>query len=237
MAQAPAQTGVSPVKQADEQRSRRPFNWINVVIYVMLAIFTISSVGPFIFAFFSSFKTFDQVLDFPPTLFPKLWTWTNYGTILSDPIFIRWLGNSFIYAIGAALLNVLFSAMAGYALSRMQFRGRNFIFILTLAVMMIPSPITIIPKFLVMNGLGLTNTYFALLLPAMAQPFSVFLMVQFMKGLPKELEESARNRWGKPLAHLLPDHYAPGKTSYDRCGNSQLPGCMERLPLASAGHG
>jgi ABC-type glycerol-3-phosphate transport system permease component len=81
--------------------------------------------------------------------------------------------------------------MAGYALSRLRFPGRSLIFTLTLAVMMIPMPVTIIPKFLVMNSLGLVNTFFAIILPAMAQPFSVFLMVQFMKGLPRELEESA----------------------------------------------
>lgn len=207
-ASAQAQARVRTDEQADEQRPRRPFRWVNVIIYVMLAIFTISSVGPLIFAFFSSFKPFSQVLDFPPTFFPKTWIWTNYSQILGDATFVRWLGNSLVYAAGAAALNVLFSAMAGYALSRMRFRGRNFIFILTLAVMMIPSPITIIPKFLVMNSLGLINTFFALLLPAMAQPFSVFLMVQFMKGLPQELEESARidgaGRWRTFYQIILP---------------------------------
>jgi ABC-type glycerol-3-phosphate transport system permease component len=105
--------------------------------------------------------------------------------------FLRWILNALIYAVGAVVLNVLFSAMAGYALARMNFPGKNFIFILTLSVMMIPLTVTIIPKFLVMNTLHLTNTYLALILPAMAQPFSVFVMAQFMKSLPKELEESA----------------------------------------------
>jgi len=81
--------------------------------------------------------------------------------------------------------------MAGYSLSRLRFPGRNIIFTMTLAVMMIPLPVLLIPKFLIMNSLGLVNTYFAIILPTMAQPFSVFLMVQFMKGLPRELEESA----------------------------------------------
>ncbi|HZO70826.1 MAG TPA: carbohydrate ABC transporter permease [Ktedonobacteraceae bacterium] len=191
MAQAQVRANVRPAEQVAETPPRRPFRWVNVFIYVMLGIFTITSLGPFIYSFFSSFKTFSHILDFPPTLFPQPWTWDNFTTILSDTAFLRWILNSFIYAAGAAALNVLFSAMAGYALSRLRFPGKNVVFLLTLAVMMVPLPILIIPRFLVANSLHLTNTFFALLLPAMAQPFSVFLMVQFMKGLPRELEESA----------------------------------------------
>ncbi len=191
MAQVQVRANVRPAERVAEAPPRRPFRWVNVFIYVMLGIFTITSLGPFIYSFFSSFKTFSHILDFPPTLFPQPWTWDNFATILSDPAFLRWILNSFIYSAGAAALNVLFSAMAGYALSRLRFPGKELVFVLTLAVMMVPIPILVIPKFLIMNSLGLTNTFFALLLPAMAQPFSVFLMVQFMKGLPRELEESA----------------------------------------------
>jgi ABC-type glycerol-3-phosphate transport system permease component len=209
MAQAPAQAQVRAraAEQAAEGGPQR-FRWFNLFIYLMLGILTITSVGPFIFSFISSFKTYQHILDFPPSLWPNPFTWSNYATILSDSSFLRWLLNALIYAAGAAALNVLFSSMGGYALSRMRFRGRELIFLITLGVMMIPAPITIIPKFLVMNSLGLVNTYFALLLPAMAQPFSVFLMVQFMKGLPKELEESARidgaSRWRTFYQIILP---------------------------------
>ncbi len=208
MTQAQAQVRTQATAHADRAGKHRPFGWVNVFIYVMLAVFTITSIGPFIFSFLSSFKTFQHILDFPPSLWPQPWTWSNYREILSDSSFLRWILNSLIYAFGAAVLNVFFSAMAGYALSRMQFRGREIIFIMTLAVMMIPIPITIIPKFLVMNSLGVVNTFLALLLPVMAQPFSVFLMVQFMKGLPKELEEAARidgaSRWRTFCQIILP---------------------------------
>ncbi|HEV2580475.1 MAG TPA: carbohydrate ABC transporter permease, partial [Ktedonobacteraceae bacterium] len=124
-------------------------------------------------------------------LLPNPFALSSYAVILSNSLFLRWMLNAFIYAAGAMVLNVLFSAMAGYALSRLNFRGREFIFLITLGIMMIPSAVTLIPKFLVVDNLHINNTYFALILPAMAQPFSVFIMVQFMKGLPKELEESA----------------------------------------------
>jgi multiple sugar transport system permease protein len=210
MAQVQTQTpaNIRSVEIGETAQPRQPFRWFSVFLYIMLALFTISALGPFIFSFFSSFKTFTHILDFPPTLLPNPWTIANYQALLNQSGFLRWILNSFIYGLGAAALNVFFSAMAGYALSRLRFRGREFIFVLTLAVMMIPTPVTIIPKFLVMNSLGLVNTFLALFLPVMAQPFSVFLMVQFMKGLPTELEEAAMidgaSRWTIFTRVILP---------------------------------
>jgi len=166
-------------------------NWWQIIVYLFLGIFLVTSLGPLVFTLISSFKTMQDVLAFPPSLAPNPWIWTNYTDILNNAYFLRWILNALIYAGGATVLNVIFSAMAGYALSRMNFRGREAIFTITLAVMMIPLAITLIPKFLVANTLHINNTYFALILPAMAQPLSVFIMVQFMKTLPKELEESA----------------------------------------------
>ena len=210
MAQASAQAQVAtrPTTIKTPNKPERHFRWYKVIIYVFLIVFTLTSLGPFIFSFLSSFKTLQHILDFPPSLLPNPWTLGNYQEVLQGGTFSRWLLNSGIYAIGTALFNVTFSAMAGYALSRMNFPGRNFVFVLTLAVMMIPLPIMLIPRYLVMNNLHLINTYFALLLPMAAQPFSVFLMVQFMKGLPKELEESARidgaSRWRIFYRIILP---------------------------------
>lgn len=209
MAQAPAQTQVGAQAIAQRQEGpRRRIRPINILLYALLILFTLTSLGPFIYSFISTFKTEQQVLAFPPALFPTTWTLSNYTELLAGGTFARYLFNSVVVSVSVAVLNVLFSAMAGYALSRMNFPGKNIIFVTTLAVMMIPSPITIIPKFLVMNSLGLVNTYFALIIPMMAQPFSVFLMVQFMKGLPKELEESARidgaSRWRTFYQIILP---------------------------------
>ncbi len=170
---------------------RQPLRWWSVIAYLFLAIFILTSIGPLILTLTSSFKTMHDVLAFPPSFLPRPWIWDNYHFVLSNPLFLRWMLNAFIYAAGAMVLNVIFSAMAGYALGRMEFRGRELILLVTLSIMMIPAAVTLIPRFLVVNDLGLANTYFALILPAMAQPFSVFIMVQFMKGLPKELEESA----------------------------------------------
>jgi ABC-type glycerol-3-phosphate transport system permease component len=186
------QAAIRPVEVAGKIRPKRQFSWWHVIVYIFLIVFTLTSIGPLVFSFISSFKTQQDVLAFPPSLIPNPAVIGNYTQIFSNGNFLRWILNAFIYAFGATVLNVLFSAMAGYALSRMNFPGKNLIFITTLSVMMIPLAVTLIPKFLVMNNLHLINTYFALIIPAMAQPFSVFIMIQFMKGLPKELEESAR---------------------------------------------
>lgn len=190
-AQTQAQIQTKAIARTEEKPPKQPFAWIHILYYLLLALFTLAAIGPLTFTFLSTFKTFHDVLAIPPTFLPNPWTISNYTTVVSDPAFLRWILNAFIYAVGATVLNVLFSAMAGYALARMNFRGKGFIFLLTLSVMMIPLTVTLIPKFLVMNGLGLVNTYFALILPAMAQPITVFIMTQFMRSLPKELEESA----------------------------------------------
>ncbi|GCE19038.1 carbohydrate ABC transporter permease [Dictyobacter kobayashii] len=199
---------VQATQQTPTTPGKRPASWVRIVVYVFLIIFTITSVGPLIFTFISSFKTMGDVLAFPPTLIPHPIILSNYQVVFGNPLFLRWMLNSVIYAGGATVLNMLFSAMAGYALGRMNFPGKNLVFTFTLAVMMIPSAITLIPKFLIINNFHLANTYWALILPAMAQPFSVFIMVQFMKILPKELEESARidgaSRWRTFYQIILP---------------------------------
>lgn len=163
------------------------------LLYTILVIYGVFSLAPFIFAFLSSFKTEGQVLAFPPTLLPHPATADNYKFIFntSDFPFLNYISNSLIYAIATAALNVVLGAMAGYAFGRMEFPGKNVLFALTLAVLMIPGYLIMIPKFLVANTLGLTNSLGALIIPAMVTPTSVFLMTQFLKTLPKELEESA----------------------------------------------
>ena len=189
--QARPQATAQAIGKAPHMRREARLNWWQIIVYLLLGVFTVTSLGPLVFTLISSFKTMQDVLAFPPSLLPNPWVWTNYTEILDNAYFLRWILNALIYAGGATVLNVIFSAMAGYALSRMNFKGREVIFTVTLAVMMIPLAITLIPKFLVVNTLHINNTYLALILPAMAQPFTVFIMVQFMKTLPKELEESA----------------------------------------------
>jgi len=174
-------------------RQRQRLSAGQMLLYAVLIGYGIFSLAPFVFAVLSSFKTENEVLATPPTLIPSVWTLQHYQDIFGGTNFPfpNYLLTSLIYAGGTAGLNVLLGAMAGYAFGRMEFPGKNILFALTLAVLMIPGYLIVIPKFLVASTLHLTDNYAALIVPGMVTPLSVLLMTQFLKTLPRELEESA----------------------------------------------
>lgn len=189
ISRTPAQAQVRSYSEVDNRVPLQQRTW-HMLLYVILIFYSLFSLAPFVFALISSFKTYADVLT--PSLIPHPITLSNYQQIFSGAdLFPRYILNSLIYASGTAVLNVLLASMAGYAFGRMEFFGKNVLFALTLAVLMIPSQLILIPKFLVATSLGLTDSLPALIVPAMAQPTMVFLMTQFLKGLPRELEESA----------------------------------------------
>ena len=105
---------------------------------------------------------------------------------------ITYLKNSAIYAIGTAIPSVLINAMAGYAFARLHFKGRNVLFVLTLATMMIPFQVIMIPLFLIVNKMGMYDNYLGLILPKLAAAVGIFMMRAVFSGIPKELEEAGR---------------------------------------------
>lgn len=175
-------------------RSRQRLSAGQMLLYAVLIGYGIFSLAPFVFALLSSFKVEGEVLANPPTLFPSVWTLKHYQDIFAgatDFPFPNYLLTSVIYAGATAGLNVLLGALAGYAFGRMEFPGKNVLFGLTLVVLMIPGYLIVIPKFLVAYALHLTDNYAGLIVPGMVTPLSVLLMTQFLKTLPRELEESA----------------------------------------------
>ncbi len=188
-AQSQALSGTLP------RRAPQKISIQQAILFTVMVIYAVFSLAPFVFSIISSFKTEGQMLETPPSFIPHPATFANYQQTFFNPQaelpFPRFILNSLIYASVSAALNVLLGAMAGYAFGRMNFPGKNFLFALTLAVLMIPGYLIMIPKFLVANSLGLTDNYWALIIPAAVTPTSVFLMTQFLKTLPKELEESA----------------------------------------------
>jgi ABC-type glycerol-3-phosphate transport system permease component len=175
---------------------RRPIRQISAgkaILLAVLVIYGVFSLAPFVYAMIASFQTDAQVTASTPVVIPT--TLNNYQEVffnkLIDLPFPRFILNSLIYASVTAFLNVILGAMAGYAFGRMNFPGKNILFALTLGVLMIPGYLIMIPKFLVANTLGLTDNYLALIIPAAVTPTAVFLMAQFLKTLPRELEESA----------------------------------------------
>lgn len=161
------------------------------ILYAMLCIYAAVTLVPFFWALSSSFKTLEEIVSGSIHFIPRNFTLQNYYDIfVEEPLFLRWLSNSALIAVVCTASNILFNSMAGYALARIDFIGNKVMFILILAIQMIPGQLTIVPAYLIMKHLDLLNTYAALTLPMMANAVFIFLMRQFFLQFPKELEEA-----------------------------------------------
>lgn len=165
-------------------------------LYIVLIGLGLLSLTPFILALLGTFKTDAEIIAYPPTILPEKWLWQNWlktwNTDLGEgATFPRWLFNTAVIAIGSALLQVVFCSMAGYAFARLDFPGKNIVFSFMLASMMIPGAVTLIPAYVLMTKIGFVNTYWALLVPGAVSAGSIFLLTQFLKSVPRELEEAA----------------------------------------------
>lgn len=159
--------------------------------YAVLVGFVVFSIFPFVFALLTSFKAPADA--FAPGLLPPTWTLENYlGIITGAPLFMRWVLNSIIIAVASVGIIVLLSLMGGYAFARIAFKGRDFLFVLMLASMMIPGQVLWIPNYATLTQMGLVNTWWAII-PGLVTTVTsgVFMVTQFLKAIPKELEEAA----------------------------------------------
>ncbi len=163
-----------------------------VVVYVLLAALVIVMLGPYLYIFSSSFKETYTLISIPPQLIPEQFVWDNYTYILNELPFSLWFFNTILVALLVTVGTVLIDALAAYAFAKKQFWGRDFLFGLMLATIMIPGALLLIPAFLITNWLGLLNSYGGLIIPALANVLGVFLLRQFMQTIPEELEHAAR---------------------------------------------
>jgi multiple sugar transport system permease protein len=157
-----------------------------------LAIATLIFVVPFYYVVLSSLKHNDQIFSYPPKLLPLPVFFGNFKELLQQTQFLRWMLNTLIVAGSVSLIKVFLDSMAGYALAKLQITGKRPIFLLMLILLMVPLSALIVPLWSLVNKLGLLDTYWALILPALANPLGVFLMRQFILGLPSDLMDAAR---------------------------------------------
>ncbi|KST62866.1 carbohydrate ABC transporter permease [Mastigocoleus testarum] len=171
---------------------RLSISWVQIILYLVLALYAILTLIPFLWAFSASFKPLSEIVGGEPNFFPKHFTLNNYKQIfLQEPLFFRWLLNSVIIAISITVSNLLFNSMAGYALARLSFTGRRFWFLLILAVLAVPVQVTLIPTFLILKAFGWLNSYQGMIVPGMVNATFIFMMRQFFVNFPRELEEAA----------------------------------------------
>ena len=176
---------------------------VRIVAHVILMAGAITMLVPFIWMLSSSFKSLNEVFVFPPRLFGRRIVWENYTKISSRFSYVTYFKNSIIVSAWVVVWQVFTSAIAGYVFAKLRFKGRDKIFVLYLATMMVPFHVTVITNFLQMSKYGLVNTLWSLMLPSSVSAFGTFLMRQFFITVPDELIEAAKIDGCNPFTTFL----------------------------------
>ena len=189
---------VETLKQVSTQQPGKPGSYYvgTFLRYLVLSLIGLVLFMPFILAALGTFKTDAEIIAFPPKLFPQQWLVENWGKVWNTDLgsggtFPRWLLNTAFLSVTVAVLEVIFCSMAAYAFARMEFPGRDAVFNFMLATIMIPSAVTLIPAYVLMTKLHLINTFHSLIWPAAVSAGGIFLLTQFFRAVPKDLEEAA----------------------------------------------
>lgn len=185
------------------RRPRPARRWGRIALVLLLAVLSIPFIFPTWWMATSSLKPMSEILRKVPTLWPESPSFAAYGEVFRLQPFAQQYWNSLYIAVVVTLGTLLVAAMAGYAFARIKFPGANALFVVVLVGLLVPSEVTIVPLFRLVNSLGLINTHWPLVvIPIFGAPavLSIFIMRQFFIGLPTELEEAGRidglGRWG-----------------------------------------
>ncbi len=160
--------------------------------YAILIFFSLVFLYPFLIQLASAFKTQPDAAAHALSLVPHPFDKSSFLRIFDSTDFPRWLGNSVLVTVLVTAGRVFFDSLAGYALARLRFRGRGGVFATVLAVIAVPGVVLFIPKFLVLNQLGIYDSYAGLILPLIADATGIFIMKQFFESVPPDMEEAAR---------------------------------------------
>jgi len=160
--------------------------------HVILILVAITLSAPFFYVITTSLKDSGSLFHYPPQWLPFPPYTGNYQRLIFDSGFPRWMANTLFVAGTVTIVKIFLDSMAGYALAKLEFRGKRMVFMLMLGLLMVPIGVLLVPLWSVANAMGITNTYWGLILPPLANPLGVFLMRQFILGLPKDLENAAR---------------------------------------------
>ncbi len=162
------------------------------VFLVLLALTAVVTLAPLLWMVSASFMRQGDASAFPPPLVPHPFTVDQYVSLFTRLRLTRSLFNSTVLAVGVTLISLLVNSMAGFAFAKYRFRGREPLFRFLIASMVIPSQVTMLPLFLMLNKMGLVNTYLGVIIPGMASVFGIFLIRQFALSIPDSLMEAAR---------------------------------------------
>lgn len=165
---------------------------VTSLTYAVLIAIAIIYIYPFLISIATSFKTQSEAADDPLSLVPATFSTAAYERLFLNSDFPLWFQNSIIVTVVVTMGRVFFNSLAGYALSRLTFPGRSAVFAGLVAVMAVPSVVLLIPKFLVINQLGIYDSYAGLIIPLLADATGIFIMKNFFESIPVAVEEAAR---------------------------------------------
>jgi len=163
------------------------------ISYVVLLVGSVGFLMPFIWMLTTSLKTQEQIYAYPVQWIPNPPQWQHYVELFADGPFLRYVGNSLLLSVVGVGFSLIGSSFAAYAFARLRFPGRDALFFVMLATIMVPAWATLIPSFILFGLLGWLDTYLPILVPALfATPFNTFLLRQFFLSIPRELEDAAK---------------------------------------------
>jgi multiple sugar transport system permease protein len=165
---------------------------VRIPILILFIALAAVMLIPIIWLLFGAFKPDTEIISYPPTFFPHEFTLSNFTKCMQRIDIIQYIKNSIIFSVGATLPSLVVNSLAGYAFARYEFKGKDVIFVIFLATMMIPFQVIMIPEFLEIHMFGMYDTYAGLIIPKIASAYWIFMMRSAFAGLPKELEEAAR---------------------------------------------
>lgn len=169
--------------------SRRQADIVRLIWMLVTLILALMTIFPLLWMLSSAFKGQAEV--FQPNLLPKAPTWRNFVYVLTQVPFARYLLNSFVVSAAVTIIALWFHTMAGYALARLRFPGREALFLAIFSTFLVSLPVIIVPLFIVVRSMGMLNSYAGLIVPAIFNAFGIFLLRQYYLSLPRELEEAA----------------------------------------------
>ncbi|MDT3344401.1 carbohydrate ABC transporter permease [Microbacterium aquilitoris] len=183
-----------PIDRAPRRRHRiTPASRLGqIALYGVLALLALVYIYPFLVQVATSVKSEQEAASNPISLIPQTFTTAAYERLFLNSDFPLWFANSAVVTILVTLGRVFFVSLAGYALARLRFRGRGLIFALVVGVMAVPSVVLLIPRFLVLNQLGMYDSYAGMVLPLLVDAAGVFIMKNFFESIPPSVEEQAR---------------------------------------------
>jgi multiple sugar transport system permease protein len=189
MSASPETSTISSLAQKPKKKIK--IIWWKIILVLILFIVGLLFLYPFVWMLSTSLKDNIEVYTRPLALIPQKLNFENYRSAFELVPFARFYLNTIIMTLGRVVGQIILAAMTAYSFARLNFPGKNFLFLLVLAVMMVPSMITFLPKFLLIMKIGWLDTYWGLIVPGLADAFGVFLLRQFFLTLPQDFLDAA----------------------------------------------